>query len=430
MSTRGQTWPGSELVPRPTCARCRRPASVCYCAHVTRIETRTRVVILQHPRERDVPIGTARMASLCLPNSELHVGIDWHEALVRGPLATTLNDPLRPAALLYPGAGALDVMQTPPAGPVTLVVVDGTWSQTKKVIQKNPLLAALPRYAFTPPRPSDYRIRMEPDAAYVSTIEALVHVLGALEGDAGSPSAAVLGERFSALLAPFRAMVDAQIAFAQVPGRGRSQRPRGPKPPKARAPATLGQRWQDLVCVTAEVNAWPYRSGKRTGECPDELVHWLACRVATGETFECVLAPRNALCESTPNHLALSATVLTAGTEVADFRTRWRAFVRDEDVLCGWGDFALTQLEAVAGAVPRGGREASHLDVRLLVRRASGGAVGTAEGHLGAHGIDTPTPLGMGRGGLRLGLLVATVKSLLALAPARQDPASPRADMG
>nr|MDQ3300003.1 DTW domain-containing protein [Myxococcota bacterium] len=47
--------------------RCRRPQVVCYCAALPRIDTSTRVVILQHPRERDMAIGTARMASLCLP---------------------------------------------------------------------------------------------------------------------------------------------------------------------------------------------------------------------------------------------------------------------------------------------------------------------------------------------------------------------------
>ncbi|MGN6108890.1 MAG: DTW domain-containing protein, partial [Kofleriaceae bacterium] len=74
------------------CPRCRRPERVCYCAAVHPLTTTTRVVILQHPRERDVPIGTARMASLCLPHASLHVGIRWdgHPAL-----AAALADPAR-----------------------------------------------------------------------------------------------------------------------------------------------------------------------------------------------------------------------------------------------------------------------------------------------------------------------------------------------
>src|SRR5689334_2915806 len=102
---------------RAVCARCRRPESVCYCRHVTALETKTRVVLLQHPRERDVPIGTARMASLCLPNAELHVGVHWQGSAA---LASALGDPNRPAALLYPHAGAIDVMRDPPSSPITL----------------------------------------------------------------------------------------------------------------------------------------------------------------------------------------------------------------------------------------------------------------------------------------------------------------------
>jgi DTW domain-containing protein YfiP len=190
---------------------------VCYCAHLPALETRTKVVILQHPRERDMPIGTARMASLCLPGSALHVGIDWSR---HAPLAAALTDPTRTPILLYPGPGARDILREPPAGPVTLVVVDGTWSQAKTVVRDNPVLRALPRYAFRAPQPSEYRIRREPTDEYVSTIEALMHVLGALEGDPA---------RFRALLDPFRAMVDAQLArqaSERACGRGRCRRAR------------------------------------------------------------------------------------------------------------------------------------------------------------------------------------------------------------
>src|SRR6188768_1362979 len=106
--------------------RCRRPTSVCYCAAIPTLPTATRVVILQHPRERDMPIGTARMASLCLPRAELHVGVQWGDSR---PLARALGDPARPAILLYPGPDARDILRDPPPGPVTLIVVDGTWSQ-------------------------------------------------------------------------------------------------------------------------------------------------------------------------------------------------------------------------------------------------------------------------------------------------------------
>ena len=45
------------------------PTGGVFCAELTLLPTKTRVVLLQHPRERDNAIGTAWMASLCLPQT-------------------------------------------------------------------------------------------------------------------------------------------------------------------------------------------------------------------------------------------------------------------------------------------------------------------------------------------------------------------------
>jgi DTW domain-containing protein YfiP len=389
--------PGAE--PRVVCGRCRRPEGVCYCRHITPVPTVTRVVLLQHPRERDVPIGTAHMASLCLPNAELHVGVHWSGSAA---LARALSDPTRPAALLYPGAGAIDVTRHPPSSPVTLIVVDGTWSQTRKVVRENPELAALPRYAFTPATPSEYRIRKEPEDAYVSTIEALVHVLGALEGDP---------DRARALLRPFRAMVEAQLAYAAEMrhGRGRSKRP--PRPPSPRVPAWLGERAGDLLCVVGEANAWPYRDGQRGTEYPDELVHWVAHRLGTGETLDLVVAPRNALSSRTPANIELGPEVIQAGEALDAFLAQWRGFVRDTDVLCGWGHYSTGLLASVGGHLP-----STPLDVRQLARDVERRKVGTVEEYQQSLGAAPSPPLGRGRAGTRLARLTDIVRSLVARA--------------
>lgn len=391
--------PGAS--PRAVCARCRRPESVCYCQHISRLDTATRIVLLQHPRERDVPIGTARIASLCLPNAELHVGVHWRGSAA---LARALSDPARPAALLYPGEGAIDVVQNPPSSPVTLVVVDGTWSQTKKVVRENPELAALPRYAFTPPSPSEYRIRKEPSDSCVSTIEALVHVLGALEGDP---------ERWRALLLPFRAMVDAQLAHAKSPRdrHARAKALRAARPRRPRVPAWLREREGDLVCVVGEANAWPYRSRERDAEYPDELVHWVAHRLGTGERFECLIAPRNPLSARTPEHVDLSRDQLLSGGAMSTFLARWRAFARDTDVVCTWGHYATSLLREVGGHLPP-----THLDVRQLARDASGGKVGTVEDYSARLGLPPSPRLAAGRAGVRLAQLTGIVQSLAAIA--------------
>jgi DTW domain-containing protein YfiP len=197
--------------PRSVCQNCRRPVSVCYCQYLTRIETETRIVLLQHPLERDMPIGTARMASLCLPNSELLIGVDWQNS---PSLARLLADPERPPVLLYPGKDARDLHRSPIASPVTLIVMDGTWTNTRKMVRRNPILRHLPRVTFQPDHPSEYRIRREPDARFVSTIEALMYVLGVIEGNAA---------RFQGLMLPFQKMIDTQLAHKSGRAASRSR---------------------------------------------------------------------------------------------------------------------------------------------------------------------------------------------------------------
>ncbi|MEO8553038.1 MAG: tRNA-uridine aminocarboxypropyltransferase, partial [Kofleriaceae bacterium] len=313
---------------RPMCARCRRPVRVCYCAALPTLATKTRIVILQHPREKDMPIGTAHMAQLCLPEAELHVGMRWGE---REAFLRAISNPARPAVLLSPGPTARDILRDPPLGPVTLVVVDGTWSQANTIVRDNPCLQDLPRYAFASPEPSQYRIRKEPRVEYVSTIEALMHVLGVLEGDPA---------KFRALLDPLNAMVDAQLAAqANAPQRTSYRRPRPPRPTQRRLPDAFLRRYADVVAFVAEPNAWPYDAS--VDRNPDELVHLVAERVATGEQLDLIARPSHGLAPSTTFHLKLPASTFDAGITQAELRAAWQAFARPSDLVCAWGTHGL-----------------------------------------------------------------------------------------
>ncbi len=262
------------------------------------------------------------------------------------------------------------------------------------MIRRNPELSALPRYTFTPPTPSEYRIRREPDAACVSTIEALVHVLGVLEGDR---------ERFQALLAPFRAMVDAQVAFAQRFQQARVRHERGPRPPRRRLPTSLTDG--NLLCIAGEANAWPYGSGERAAPYPEELVQWLAFRPRTGERFELVKAPRH-LAPMTAAHLAISRRALESGCTGEFLHQQWRAFVRDDDVLCSWGTYATTLFEAEGGYLPP-----LRLDLRQVARAYIKGRFGTLDEQLVRLGVAS-SAIGAGRAGERLGQLVVLTRFL------------------
>jgi DTW domain-containing protein len=387
----------ASFEPRATCARCERPQSVCWCAHLPTIDAETPVLILQHPREDGMPIGTARMATLCLRDAELVVGVELDE---HPRLRAVFDDPARQPILLWPGPDAKDLELEPPSGPTTLVVVDGTWALAKKLVRVNPRLASLPRYALRPPAPSAYRIRREPRAECVSTIEAVMYALGALEGDA---------ERFRPMLVPFNAMVDAQLHFREHVAEGRHLRKkRAPRPRSL--PAELDDR-ASIVLVAGEANAWPHPA-RGVGLNPEarrteELVQWVAYRLGTGERFESVLKPRQAICPATLRHTRLGEDELARGTTPLELQTSWNGFLREGDVLVGWGHYAAQLFAAEGGLLPE-----RFLDLRRLLTRELRAKPGPLERCAVRH-ASVGAPLGLGRGGERLAQLVALTEALL-----------------
>jgi DTW domain-containing protein YfiP len=144
-----------------------------------------------------MPIGTGRMAHLALPNSALRHGLRFDG------LASVLTD----AALLYPGTDARPPSAFLGVPPRTLVVLDGTWVEARKLLRYNPTLQALPRIGFVPSVASAYRIRRAPAPHCWSTIEAVAYVLGVLEGEPG---------RFAPLLVPFHQLVAQQLAYGST----------------------------------------------------------------------------------------------------------------------------------------------------------------------------------------------------------------------
>jgi DTW domain-containing protein len=381
------------------CMRCRRPELVCWCRFITEIPTRTRIAFLQHPRERDMAIGTARMASLCLPGSELYVGVQMDA----DALARVLGDPERPPVLLWPGEGAIDIAEHPPTGPVTLVVVDGTWSQAKKLVRDNPRIAALPRYAFTPRAPGEYRIRREPKENFVSTIEALVHVLGVLEGE---PS------RFEALMIPFRAMIDMQLEQHALRRRARVRKA-SRLGRRTRVPPVFLARVDELVAVVGEIADPTHGRAEPGDERPRELVQWVAQRLATGERFEAIVRPTIELTPGMRGHIAIAPERLDAGCTADQLRMRWQAFVRPDDVVCSWGQCASQLLLDTGGMLPR-----TRLDLRPIARALAKGRVGALESYHDALVLSS-RPLGAGRAGRRLGMLVEVVRRMITIA--RED---------
>jgi DTW domain-containing protein YfiP len=83
-----------------------------------------------------------------------------------------------------------------------LLLLDASWRKTRRLLLASPWLQQLSTISVALPTPSRYRIRREPQPGYCSSLEALLYVMGTLEGNHA---------RYAPLLAGMDGMVDQQF---------------------------------------------------------------------------------------------------------------------------------------------------------------------------------------------------------------------------
>lgn len=199
---------------RTLCPRCGRPLKACLCAWITPTANEAPLLILQHPLEVRQAKGSACLLQLSLQHGHTLVG----EAFDPMALQTWLSPSQAQAkqiVLLYPAhadlpAPSVSADDLEPAQ-TRLVVLDGTWRKSLRMLHLNPLLQTLPRLALQPDAPSRYLIRKAHRPDQLSTLEASCLALAQLEQ---APA------RYAPLLAAFDAFVAAQAAFGHAPATG------------------------------------------------------------------------------------------------------------------------------------------------------------------------------------------------------------------
>lgn len=200
------------------CPQCNKPAALCVCDSITPIDNRIAVLILQHPQEQDVELGTARLTALHFKNATFKIGLSWPslgKALGRNVdpkkwavlylgSAKTEGSQREVIALNRKGAPAED-QEAMLSGLEGVILLDGTWSQAKALWWRNAWMLKTRRIALNPRRPSRYgKLRREPRRDSVSTLEAAGLLLSRLENNPEIETALVAS--FEKLLTRYRAL--------------------------------------------------------------------------------------------------------------------------------------------------------------------------------------------------------------------------------
>ncbi len=143
----------------------------------------THIALVMHRREVNKPSNTGGLAMQLFPNSRRYV-----RGLTQGSADLgDLEAPDRRTWLLFPSEQAEVLTRelvTEDDRPITLVVPDGTWAQTRRAVRREPVMCRA-RHVLAPPGPrTRYRLRQEHVHGGLATAEAMARALGVIEGEA------------------------------------------------------------------------------------------------------------------------------------------------------------------------------------------------------------------------------------------------------
>ena len=206
------------------CPGCEIRRPLCFCAMIPHIELQTRVIILMHTGEEVLPSNTARLAARALPNSEIRVN-----GRIGDRLSTAgLVGEGRQSLLLFPSSHAAELTPAYVAGlkgPFNLIVPDGKWRQCQKFARREPALVGIPHVKVPIGKPSEYKLRTQPNDKSLCTLEAIARALGALESrDAQAQLEAVLRVMVERTLWARGMLTEIQCTVAGIPPEAFSMR--------------------------------------------------------------------------------------------------------------------------------------------------------------------------------------------------------------
>ena len=185
-------------------------SSSCICKYINPIDTKTRFIILMHPKEyKKERNGTGRMTKLQLENSEIIVGINFTNN-------TRVNEILTKekgcSFLLYPGKDNFNLSVRKSSDMISFMgenpsifILDGTWPCARKMLKMSENLQKLKRVSFDNKIKSKFIIKQQPKSHCLSTIESVYTVLNLLKkGDLEQCET-------KGFLIPFEKMIEYQV---------------------------------------------------------------------------------------------------------------------------------------------------------------------------------------------------------------------------
>lgn len=177
------------------CQRCLLPLRQCLCETITPAVARSRFCLVMFDTEPMKPSNTGRLIADVLPET---VAFQWSRTEPPQALIDLCRSDDYQPMVVFPASYAgseRPVLSAPPAGkPPLFIMLDGTWTEARKMFRKSPYLDALPVISVDLSRVSAYRLREAHAEGQYCTAEVAIALLDlARDTDA----ALALGDHFS-----------------------------------------------------------------------------------------------------------------------------------------------------------------------------------------------------------------------------------------
>ncbi len=159
------------------CERCLLGQLNCICRWRAEVCMGMDVVIVMHREEVFKPTNTGRLIEDTLPHNSFV--FEWSRTRPSPALLHLLDSADRRVVVLYPaGEEGLQVTPEQVSAPgdekrLTLVVLDGTWRQARRMFHLSPWLNRHPRLQLQDVQPGAYAVRAAPRDQQLATAEAV-----------------------------------------------------------------------------------------------------------------------------------------------------------------------------------------------------------------------------------------------------------------
>ncbi|CAO95972.1 tRNA-uridine aminocarboxypropyltransferase [Erwinia tasmaniensis] len=161
------------------CQGCLLPQKNCLCATIMPQQARSRFCLVMFDSEPMKPSNTGRLIADILPDT---LAFGWSRTEPDADLLQAVQNTHYQPMVVFPESyadPARPVLNAPPLDgkPPLFIMLDGTWTEARKMFRKSPWLDALPVMSLRLTRPSNYQLRTAHAAGQHCTAEVAAELL-------------------------------------------------------------------------------------------------------------------------------------------------------------------------------------------------------------------------------------------------------------